>query len=286
MNMQIKSNSHSSAKRHAILMRRYIRYLLVLCMFGSTPIILWLGIAVGNRIAVRNITVPIGVGASIRIATLSDIHIRRADSSINHARRAIQMVRASAPDVVCLLGDYVTGCAGIAHLESVLVTLRAPLGVYAVLGNHDHWADAEGVAKALRRAGIQVLNNANIAIAKDNVQFYLVGIDDLWSGKPDWDAAFANVPADAVIILLSHNPDAILTEYAKRARLVLSGHTHAGQVAFIGAWFIPASRYGRKHPHGLYREGETFIYITSGVTTGASSPRWFTRPEVAIVEVK
>jgi len=125
-----------------------------------------------------------------------------------------------------------------------------------------------------------------------------VGVYDLLCQKPRWERAFRGVPAkpDHPVILLSHNPDAALSPYRDRTTLIVSGHTHAGQVwapttahrvmqQLFGRSYIPKTRYGTAHPYGLYREGETYIYITSGVTHGRAVPRWYTRPEVSLIEL-
>jgi predicted MPP superfamily phosphohydrolase len=168
--------------------------------------------------------------------------------------------------------------------------------VFAVLGNHDHWAGSDAVRKALSDTGIRVLMNENVMIRKGRTRLALVGIDDLWTGTADWAAAWRGVPPGTPAVLLSHNPDAALAPEGQRAMLILSGHTHAGKywvptfvhraVSRISKrGFISASRYGSAHPYGLVRERWGWIYITSGITRGYFPPRWFTRPEVAVIEL-
>ncbi len=208
----------------------------------------------------------------------------------------VRLAQQQHPDVILLLGDYVSTHKGIAEIERAFEGIDAPQGVYAVLGNHDHWSGAQRVVESLQRAGIRVLNNESVCLKHNGTTLTLVGIDDMWSGKPDFERAFANVPDDGAVILLSHNPDAVLMPSSKRAVLTLSGHTHAGQVwtpyfirqllaSTIDRNLIPATEYGQRTPYGLHDLGDRWVYITSGVTRGRFPPRWFTRPEIVIVEI-
>ena len=110
---------------------------------------------------------------------------------------------------------------------------------------------------------------------------YLAGVDDWWSGA-DIGAALSEAGEGDCVILLSHNPDAVLDARAQRAELILSGHTHGGQVALLGRITVP-SEYGRRHPRGLHRLGRSQIYITTGVGVGFPPIRLFCRPEVALI---
>jgi hypothetical protein len=203
---------------------------------------------------------------------------------------------AQRPDAIVLVGDFVSGRAGIPEIPSVVAALHAPLGVYAVLGNHDHWADAPAVEAALESAGVRVLVNDSVVVRKGKARLALVGIDDLWAGSVDWDAAWRDVPKRTPVVLLSHNPDAATYEQGQRAALIIAGHTHAGKfrlprfvhralIRLTGRGLIPATAYGSAHPYGLMREQWGWVYITSGVTCGAP-PRWYTRPEVAVLELE
>ncbi|MFN4180433.1 MAG: metallophosphoesterase [Armatimonadota bacterium] len=282
-----------------------------------------LGWIVGDWIAVYTFTVPIGLKEPLKFAVISDIHVGVGGRGVEKARKALQKVMRQQPDAIFLLGDFVNGRGAIPHIEPALKGINAPLGVYAVLGNHDHWADAHRVTSSLRRVGIRVLINESAILRKGDSTVALVGIDDLWSGKPNWWKAFSNVPKGAPIILLSHNPDAaifwlpiseqrkFLTKHAaitlddmKRhgsflrrqpVKLILSGHTHGGHVWLpVNRLFarltrrrgIPVTEYGWRYPYGLRDIGTTWVYITKGVTVGNLTPRWFNAREIAIVKVR
>lgn len=255
------------------------------------------GFAVGRWTRVRYVPIAAPVNAPIRLAVLGDFHITD-EFSLQHARECLQRAMHEKPDAILLVGDYVHTHHGIPYLKRALQGVSAPLGVYAVLGNHDHWAGKDAVIRALQDAGVRVLQDENLTLRKGDTQLTLVGIYDMLFSKPNWARAFRGVPEKPrhPVILLSHNPDAALSPYRDRATLIVAGHTHAGQVwmpttahraaqSLFGRSYIPRTKYGTSHPYGLYREGETWVYITSGVTHGRSVPRWYTRPELSIIEL-
>ncbi|MCS7300303.1 MAG: metallophosphoesterase [Fimbriimonadales bacterium] len=259
--------------------------------------ILLAGFGVGRWTRVRQLQIPAPVGEPIRIAVLGDFHLVD-EASLQHARACLERAMAAQPDVILLVGDYVHTHHGLPYLKRALQGVRAPLGVYAVLGNHDHWSGANAVARALETSGVRVLRETNLTVRKGNTPLTLVGIDDLLCKQPNWAKAFRGAPPKSrhPVILLSHNPDAALSSYRDRATLIVSGHTHAGQVwmpaivhrtaqTLFGRSYIPKTRYGTRHPYGLYQEGDTWVYITSGTTHGRSVWRWYTRPEVAIIDL-
>ncbi len=250
----------------------------------------------GERIEVTHLRLPLeGVPAPFRLAVLSDIHLGAGGRGMERWRQALALVQQEQPDAILLLGDYVTSHAGIPSLKQALEGIQAPLGVYAVPGNHDHWAGSGKVTSIVEAQGIQMLTNQAVRLRKGGGELWLVGVDDLWSGEPDWQRAFRDVPRDALVVLLSHNPDAALSPYRERADLILSGHTHGGHLWLplarllaraLGITLIPHSEYGNQVAHGLRREGRTWVYVTSGITAGSRLPRWLNAREVVIVEVQ
>jgi hypothetical protein len=254
------------------------------------------GFVVGRQLRVNHVPVPIGIPTPLRIAVLGDFHMSAAGIGKGMAIEAVQQAMRQRPDAIILLGDYVSGRAGIPNVPTVFKGMHAPLGVYAVLGNHEHWTDAKAVRRALESIGIRVLVNDNVVLRKGKTRLALVGIDDLWAGKVDWQAAFRDVPGNLPMVLVSHNPDAALYPHGRRAALIVSGHTHGGLIGplrpvwrvinrLTGHGFPPGTHYGRSHLSGLFREPWGWVYVTSGVTPGFSPPRWFTRPEVVVLEL-
>lgn len=275
-------------------MSRRARVGLILLLLAGLSFVWGFGIWWGERIEVVHVPLPFDTGKlPLRLAVVSDIHIGANGFGMQRWRRALSLIARENPDAILLLGDYVTSHHGIPALGDALKDLHAPLGVYAVLGNHDHWAGDQQIAQILREHGVKVLTNRAVCLKKGSCEIWLVGIDDLWSGKPDWHKAFQNVPQRAHVVLLSHNPDAVLAPQRERASLILSGHTHGGHLwlplarllgGLSGKEYIPHSEYGNRHPHGLYREGTTWIYVTKGVTAGSRLPRLYNSREVLILE--
>jgi len=274
-------------------MRRRLGFVLGL----SGVALILAGFAVGRWTRVRGVAVPAPVVEPVRIAVLGDFHLVD-EASLRHARACLQSALAQQPDMILLVGDYVHTHHGLPYLRRALEGAHAPLGVYAVLGNHDHWSGKDAVIRALREAGVIVLCEENRTVRKGDACLTLVGVYDLLCRQPRWERAFHGVPEkpDHPVILLSHNPDAVLSPYRDRTTLIVSGHTHAGQVwapttahramqRLFGCSYIPKTRYGTAHPYGLYQEGKTYIYITSGITHGRAVPRWYTRPEVSLIEL-
>jgi len=238
-----------------------------------------------HRLRIRRIEVQapgLAKEHTLTLAFLSDFH-HSAVVPLRQIREAVDMANAQGADVILMGGDYVTRQRRYIHdCISELKRLEGRLGVFAVLGNHDLWVDASAIAAALKQAGFRILQNEAAALTPGSSPLYLVGIEDAWQGKPDIEAAFRGVPAEAVTIVLSHNPDVVYLLGDRRPALILCGHTHGGQVRGLGRLFIP-SRFGRRHPAGLFRWGSTPIYITTGVGEISPPVRLFCPPEVAIV---
>jgi len=167
----------------------------------------------------------------------------------------------------------------IYELAPVLGQLNARRGVFAVLGNHDWWTDAQVVRGGLEQAGVPVLMNSGLRLPEG---VYLAGVDDVWSGQPDLRAALAKNPSNAPTILLAHEPD-FVDEFSldERVALQLSGHTHGGQIRlpFRGALVLPP--YGQKYDYGLFRVRQTWLYTNSGIGSAFFGLRLNCRPEVA-----
>src|SRR4030095_4205246 len=170
----------------------------------------------------------------LRIVHLSDIHLS-AFTSRDQIARAVDRANELQPDIIALTGDYISKERQYAApCAEMLGRLKAKFGVYAVLGNHDHWVDAPLITDLFRAEGITVLINEGMRFEKDGEAFWLAGVDDTMVGLEDISLALAGSREDEMKLLLAHNP--ILLRRAARASvdLVLSGHTHGGQVAIRG----------------------------------------------------
>ena len=228
---------------------------------------------VGNSLALSldRVTVPIAnlhpSLEGLRIVQLSDLHLYPF-TRLEFIAEAVELANSLKPDVTVLTGDYVSHVAAAVHdLEPVLGRLDARFGVHAVLGNHDHWTNAEVVRAGLRRAGLNLLHNQGVPVGSGDEKVWIAGLDDAWAGQADLTAARAGAPAGAPVVLLVHEPD-VAEEYSrnKRIALQLSGHTHGGQVRIHQprrAYTLP--RYGRKYDQGLFRVNGMWLYTNRGV---------------------
>ena len=201
------------------------------------------------------------------------------------------MTNTLKPDLVLLAGDYVH------HHQSYIVPginelgkLEARLGQYAVLGNHDNlnYRDNRDLQPfsliALAEAGLTSLNNSGIWLEKDGAGLRLSGVGDLWTDRQDLDAALGDATDRDAVILLSHNPDFVETLRDRRVGLVLSGHTHGGQIVLPGLGApIVSSKYGQKYLHGLVQGPSCRVFVTRGVGTITPPVRFLCRPEIVLI---
>lgn len=229
------------------------------------------------------------------IGVLSDFH---AGAYLRPAQieRAVATVNAYRPDMVALLGDYVDGKTeshDLADLEksrflfAALKELRATHGIYAVLGNHDHWADSAWVRRELKNAGVTILTNEHFGLDSG---LAIAGVDDYWVGRARVQKALAGIPARTPVVLLSHNPD--INRSIPRGtgiKMVLSGHTHGGQVRMPfsdKAFWVPCAKKYRNQS-GLIREtGSRWTFITKGIGTYFAPVRWNCPPDVGILTLR
>lgn len=221
----------------------------------------------------------------LRIVQISDLHHSPFTGSAQ-IKHAIDTVNSLEPDIVALTGDYISHDASYAApCAEMLGRLRARHGVYAVLGNHDHWTDASLITDLFRAEGIQVLVNQGTRFELRGASFWLAGVDDTMVGLEDLPLSLAGSRKDEMKLLLAHNP--IILRRAARAGvdLVLSGHTHGGQVT----WRSEKNASGRPRRRilrGLGRRGNTQIYVTRGVGTVVLPVRYGCPPEVSVLELR
>jgi predicted MPP superfamily phosphohydrolase len=222
------------------------------------------------------------------IGQLSDLHVGPIVPAAQVARAA-EMLMACKPDLVALTGDFVSQSAQHARsCAEALSQLRAPFGVFAVLGNHDYWTlDAAAIVRELTRVGVRVLQNENVPMERGDARWDLIGVDDVWEKHADLERALALTPREVCRIALVHEPD-FAEEAAKYAvDLQLSGHSHGGQVRlpFLGALILPW--LGRKYPIGLQRAGSfTQVYTTRGVGLVSPEVRFNCPPEVTVIRLE
>ena len=206
-----------------------------------------------------------GLRAPLRIAWLTDLHHGEFVRTPS-VRAWIDATLDEAPDLVLLGGDLVDQTPGAdadASLSAELARLRAPLGVLAVLGNHDHgrFRRIAPFTTLLRDAGIEVLVNRGVSVRND---LHVAGLDDLRNGRPDLGATLRERPAAGATVLVSHNPD-VLPSVPTDVGLTLAGHTHGGQVVLPGVGALhTSSRYGDRFLSG-WVEGPARGYVSRGL---------------------
>jgi predicted MPP superfamily phosphohydrolase len=205
----------------------------------------------------------------VRIAQLSDIHVGNLTPA-SHIRAAIEAANAAKPDLIVLTGDYV--CWRRAEVEQArhqLAGLKAPR-VLAVLGNHDYFVWGSGVRAALEQHGYEVLRNQTTIADVRGAPLPIVGVDDPVTRHDDLDAAFAGAPAHLPRVVLCHGPDRGPALARRGADLVLSGHTHGGQIFIKGITDRIMKQVGLKYRRGMYDLGapeqrSTQMYVTPGI---------------------
>lgn len=223
------------------------------------------------------------------ICQLSDLH-RGMLVAEGFLRKAVGIANSLRPDVTVVTGDFVSDRAHFAtSCGAALSGLQAPDGVYGVLGNHDYWnEDPEAVSAAIQRSGIQLLTNRSVTLRRGGVVWSLSGVDDWWAGKPDLDAALADVPAQAFKVLLCHEPDPADEAALKGFPLQLSGHTHGGQILLPGQRPLVTPDYGHKYPVGLRRVpgSATQVYTNTGLGVIFPPIRINCPPEVTLITLR
>lgn len=268
----------------------------------------------GFRLSIASWTIPHRHWRSalppLRIAVLTDLHAMEPWMPVTRIERIVETANSLKPDLVVLLGDYVAGMrrfqtdtVPVSDWSSALGALRAPLGVFAVLGNHDWWTDPQSVRKGLENSGIPVLENQAVKLEDASRRFWLAGLGDQlaiplgggqFRGTDDLPTTLAATHADSdPVILLAHEPD-IFVQLPSRVTLTLSGHTHGGQVRlpFIGRPIVP-SLYGQRYAYGhivekrkssnSFLEDECHMVVSSGLGMTGLPIRFMVPPEIALV---
>ena len=276
--------------------RRTLRRLALGALVCALALCTWSLWLEPDSLVVRTYQIPLpGWPAELdglRIAALSDLHIGSPFVGLNKLKRVVTETNRTRPDVTVLLGDYVIrGVAGGHFVEPEpiareLQLLDPPLGTFAVLGNHDRWYDASRVSAAFASRGIQLLENRAARIRWHRGEFWLAGLQDLWSGRPDVAGTLASVPAGAALICMTHNPD-LFPSIPSVVNLTLAGHTHGGQVnlPLIGAPIVP-SRYGDRFVAGLIEQGGRRLFVTTGIGTSVLPVRFRVPPEISVLVLR
>ncbi len=237
----------------------------------------------------------------LNIAIMSDAHIGPYKGKA-FITRAVRRINAKLPDIVLLPGDFVyTHHADLDALDP-LQNISAPLGVYAVLGNHDvglftdmlgnrysSTGRGEDIAEKLTSLGVTVLRNEHVVKKTPNGSIAISGIDDMWTGNASLTAAMEGIPNNAYSILLSHNPSIIDSPLSHKAHLIVAGHTHGGQLRlpFIGPLAHLPTTLGQGFDQGIFAiDEDTTLAITRGIGESSARMRLFAWPEILLLELR
>jgi predicted MPP superfamily phosphohydrolase len=240
----------------------------------------------------------------LRIVALTDFHACEPFMDAHRMAAIAAQANALKPDIILLLGDYLAGPRfsrpPSGHWADPLRVLSAPLGVHAVLGNHDYTVPgAEGgkaVERALHDIGVAVYINSAVRLEKDGHGFWLAGLGDQYAllpkgqkhgtnhGVDDLDGTLAQVTSAEPVVMMAHEPDIFATT-PSRVSLVLSGHNHAGQVRIFGHAPVVPSRFGKRYLHGhIVEEGRNLI-VSSGLGYSGLPIRVGAPAEIVVVEL-
>jgi len=234
--------------------------------------------------------------SGLRLVQMSDFHCGRQVTP-TYLAESVELAQAQRPDAILLTGDFIH--KGFRHIDAVtrvLAKLHAPLGVFAVLGNHDFSVRNslgvrryprlhQAVADALTAKGIRVLHNEAVTLARGSSRIHLIGVADLWSRVCDLDKAFHRLSPSVPRIVLAHNPRTIEHLNGHRCDLMLSGHTHGGQVNLPKLGRITLTAKNKRFAAGMYYHGDSLLYVNKGVGFGIRI-RYGVRPEVAVMILK
>ncbi|KAB2850395.1 MAG: metallophosphoesterase [Hyphomicrobiaceae bacterium] len=244
----------------------------------------------------------------LRMAVLADIHAAEPLMPAERVAAICETANGLKPDIIALLGDYMTTHPFVSApvpneaWSAALKVLRAPLGVHAILGNHDWWDDRKAQSSkrgpcaaraAIEKAGIPVYENDAVRLSKDGRPFWLVGLGDQiafrlgrrrYRGVDDLSGAMAKVGDSSPVILLAHEPD-IFVRVGKRVSLTLSGHTHGGQVRFLGYSPLVPSKFGNRFAYGHVVEDGRHLVISGGLGCSIMPVRINVPPEIVLIEL-
>jgi len=220
----------------------------------------------------------------LRLVHLSDIH-HSPFTSLEHISRAVEIANELKPDMFVLTGDFVSHEAEyIVPMAQAMGRLKSEFGTFACLGNHDHRTDAQMVTDSLRAENIRVLINEGFRFSARGASVWLCGVDDYMVGLTDLRAALRGSFPDEMKMLLAHNPKILYRAARASVDLMLSGHTHGGQVRLRDEEkkILPRSKFAS----GLYRRKDSQMYITRGIGTVVLPVRFGCPPEISLIELR
>jgi predicted MPP superfamily phosphohydrolase len=228
----------------------------------------------------------------LHIAVLADLHVGSPFNGLDKLGRIVDLTLAAKPDLILLAGDYVIhGVLGGSKISPEQIAqglsgLSAPLGVFAVLGNHDWWENAPLIQRMLESVGIKVLDDAAVLIQRDSCVFRLAGLSDYWNGPRNYRAVLENFSPGTPTLAFTHNPD-VFAEIRWPVDLLIAGHTHGGQVN-LPLWGRPIvpSKYGERYAAGHIVENGRHLFVSTGLGTSMIPVRLGVPPEISVLTLR
>jgi uncharacterized protein len=235
-------------------------------------------------------------GRKLTVTVIADLHAGGPDMTLPHVKHVIDVAQNLRSDLVVLLGDFKawyghfkTEPVDDALWAAELARLQAPLGSWAILGNHDWWHDLDGVRGALANVRIPLMQNDAVLLGADGQKFWLAGLGDQlahwigpgrFRGVDDLPGTLAKIRTDDPVLLLVHEPD-IFPAVPDRVALTLAGHTHGGQirVPFVWPYFVP-SKFGARYAYGHVIENDRHLIVSGGLGTSMIPARLGVPPEI------
>ena len=276
--------------------RKRIRFALLALLILILSCCVWGFFIEPNRLIVHQQTIQIDNWprelSGLRIAVIADIHPGAPFINDHKLKDIVDRTNALNPDLIVLLGDYMSPNSWHSHrvepevTAAALKNLKAPLGVYSVLGNHDWWYNGEKVRRALEQNGIRVLEDEVTEVKWHDKSFWLAGLADLWTRPQHVSDTIAKVPPGSTIIAMTHNPD-IFPSLPRSVPVLLAAHTHGGQVdlPLIGTPIVP-SHFGRRYTASHVFENDHHMFVTTGIGTSILPVRFRVTPEIVILTIK
>lgn len=227
------------------------------------------------------------------IAFLTDIHTD-SDFDRGDLRALVDSVNKLYPDIILMGGDYVSGAKYIDTFLDEISKLKAKDGIYAVLGNHDHWSEADKIARGLKKSGIRMMDNQSCWVRSGTDSIKIGGVGDWWCDETRIESTVDDISEKDFCILLSHQPNFVDELKSNKIDLILSGHTHAGQITLFGFWApVMPGQFSQnlitsKHEYryGWMNKKDTQLYVSSGIGMGGVPFRFFAHPEVVLIRLK
>jgi len=227
----------------------------------------------------------------LRVVFLADFHTGSHSNDVARLGAIMAEAASVTPDLVLFGGDYLNmqlfggGRVPPRTIARILSRIKAPLGLFAILGNHDYIYDERAVAGALWDSGITVLEHDGCTVQVQNRSIQIVGIPDAHIARPEAYSLLADLSPDMPTIVLAHDP-VWFAHLPPGPHFMLAGHTHGGQIQLPGIGIVKkATKAPRRWCHGLVKERGQYLYVTSGIGTSGVPIRWGVPPEFAVLDL-